>query len=225
MTPPDPAQGGEGVPCRSPSLPWSTTPTAPRRCGLNLLEDAFTDDAATIRGTHLHQRDYTPWGTCSPCTVWDLTWRSSSTATEGLNIEQVTGKAQRWAAWRSFSTATEPCLPAPDVPPPAAAPAHLARRRRVQARPRLTQPLETPAAHATAAIPPCPSCWASAQYKIRRCHSFRYGVTASSFTCNDPSTHQSAQYHTNEPNYHKQPTNSVPGRPLQLAPAFQPGTF
>ncbi|WP_329304610.1 CRISPR-associated protein Cas4 [Streptomyces anulatus] len=32
----------------------------PRQCGLILLEDAFTDDAATIRGTHLHQRVDTP---------------------------------------------------------------------------------------------------------------------------------------------------------------------
>ncbi|WP_289009427.1 CRISPR-associated protein Cas4 [uncultured Thermomonospora sp.] len=28
----------------------------PRQCGLILLEDAFTDDAATLRGTLLHQR-------------------------------------------------------------------------------------------------------------------------------------------------------------------------
>lgn len=32
----------------------------PRQCGLILLEDAFTDDAATIRGTLLHQRVDTP---------------------------------------------------------------------------------------------------------------------------------------------------------------------
>lgn len=32
----------------------------PRQCGLILLEDAFTDDAATVRGTLLHQRVDTP---------------------------------------------------------------------------------------------------------------------------------------------------------------------
>ncbi|WP_260217825.1 CRISPR-associated protein Cas4 [Streptomyces gossypii] len=32
----------------------------PRQCGLILLEDAFTDDAATVRGTLMHQRVDTP---------------------------------------------------------------------------------------------------------------------------------------------------------------------
>lgn len=32
----------------------------PRQCGLILLEDAFSDDAATVRGTLLHQRVDTP---------------------------------------------------------------------------------------------------------------------------------------------------------------------
>ncbi|MFE2498825.1 CRISPR-associated protein Cas4 [Streptomyces scopuliridis] len=32
----------------------------PRQCGLILLEDAFTDDASTVRGTLLHQRVDTP---------------------------------------------------------------------------------------------------------------------------------------------------------------------
>jgi hypothetical protein len=54
------------------------------------------------------------------------------------------------------------------------------------ARPRRTHPLETPAARATAAIPPRPSCRASAAYRILRCRSLRCGVTASSFSRNDP---------------------------------------
>jgi hypothetical protein len=51
-------------------------------------------------------------------------------------------------------------------------------------RPRLTHPVETPAALATAAIPPCPSCRASAAYSRRHCRSSRCGVTASNFARN-----------------------------------------
>ncbi len=43
----------------------------PRQCGLILLEDAFSDDAATVRGTLLHQRVDTP-GTQRRATVRTL---------------------------------------------------------------------------------------------------------------------------------------------------------
>jgi CRISPR-associated exonuclease Cas4 len=43
----------------------------PRQAGLILLEDGFTDDAATIRGTLLHQRVHEPGQdtrqACAPC--------------------------------------------------------------------------------------------------------------------------------------------------------------
>lgn len=59
MTTP-PAQGGEG---NLPQVPLSALEHyayCPRQSGLILLEDAFTDDAATIRGTLLHERVDTP---------------------------------------------------------------------------------------------------------------------------------------------------------------------
>ena len=54
------AQGGEGP---LPQIPLSALEHyayCPRQSGLILLEDAFEDDAATIRGTLLHQRVDTP---------------------------------------------------------------------------------------------------------------------------------------------------------------------
>ncbi|MFC9431418.1 CRISPR-associated protein Cas4 [Streptomyces sp. NPDC056987] len=60
MTTPDPAQAGEGDLLQVSLSALEHYAYCPRQCGLILLEDAFTDDAATIRGTHLHQRVDTP---------------------------------------------------------------------------------------------------------------------------------------------------------------------
>ncbi|MFG2115508.1 CRISPR-associated protein Cas4 [Streptomyces sp. NPDC048718] len=60
MTPPGSRQGGGR---ELPQVSLSALEHyayCPRQCGLILLEDTFTDDAATIRGTHLHQRVDTP---------------------------------------------------------------------------------------------------------------------------------------------------------------------
>ncbi|MFJ8405767.1 CRISPR-associated protein Cas4 [Streptomyces microflavus] len=60
MTPPGPAQGGEGHLTQVSLSALEYYAYCPRQCGLILLEDSFTDDAATVRGTLLHQRVDTP---------------------------------------------------------------------------------------------------------------------------------------------------------------------
>lgn len=53
-------QGGEGDLAQVPLSALEHYTYCPRQCGLILLEDSFTDDAATMRGTLLHQRVDTP---------------------------------------------------------------------------------------------------------------------------------------------------------------------
>ncbi|MFF4179511.1 CRISPR-associated protein Cas4 [Streptomyces sp. NPDC001750] len=60
MTASLPAQGGEGDLLQVTLSALEHYAYCPRQCGLIFLEDSFTDDAATIRGTHLHQRVDTP---------------------------------------------------------------------------------------------------------------------------------------------------------------------
>ncbi|MFJ3844532.1 CRISPR-associated protein Cas4 [Streptomyces albidoflavus] len=60
MTTPHTSPGGEREPTQITLSALEHHAYCPRQCGLILLEDAFTDDAATIRGTHLHQRVDTP---------------------------------------------------------------------------------------------------------------------------------------------------------------------
>ncbi|WP_413100267.1 CRISPR-associated protein Cas4 [Streptomyces sp. Inha503] len=50
------SRGGEGDLAQVSLSALEHYAYCPRQCGLILLEDAFTDDAATIRGTLLHQR-------------------------------------------------------------------------------------------------------------------------------------------------------------------------
>ncbi|MEE1928313.1 CRISPR-associated protein Cas4 [Streptomyces sp. TRM 70351] len=59
-TRPAPGLGGEGELLQVPLSALEHYAYCPRQCGLILLEDAFEDDAATIRGTLLHQRVDTP---------------------------------------------------------------------------------------------------------------------------------------------------------------------
>ncbi|TMU98261.1 CRISPR-associated protein Cas4 [Streptomyces sp. DASNCL29] len=54
------SRGGEGELTQVSLSALEHYAYCPRQCGLILLEDAFTDDAATIRGTLLHQRVDTP---------------------------------------------------------------------------------------------------------------------------------------------------------------------
>lgn len=54
------SQGGETALVQVPLSALEHYAYCPRQCGLILLEDAFTDDAATVRGTLLHQRVDTP---------------------------------------------------------------------------------------------------------------------------------------------------------------------
>lgn len=60
MTAPTDRQGGEGDLVQVSLSALEHYAYCPRQCGLILLEDAFTDDAATVRGTLLHQRVDTP---------------------------------------------------------------------------------------------------------------------------------------------------------------------
>lgn len=55
-----PTNRGEGDRPQVPLSALEHHAYCPRQCGLILLEDAFADDAATIRGTLLHQRVDTP---------------------------------------------------------------------------------------------------------------------------------------------------------------------
>jgi CRISPR-associated exonuclease Cas4 len=53
-------RGGERELAQVPLSALEHYTYCPRQCGLILLEDSFTDDAATVRGTLLHQRVDTP---------------------------------------------------------------------------------------------------------------------------------------------------------------------
>ncbi|UCM87061.1 CRISPR-associated protein Cas4 [Streptomyces marincola] len=55
-----PGRGGEGPLPQVPLSALEHYAYCPRQSGLILLEDAFEDDAATVRGTLLHQRVDTP---------------------------------------------------------------------------------------------------------------------------------------------------------------------
>ncbi|MFE7319036.1 CRISPR-associated protein Cas4 [Streptomyces sp. NPDC057555] len=60
MTPPTTRDNQEGELVQVPLSALEHYAYCPRQSGLILLEDAFTDDAATVRGTLLHQRVDTP---------------------------------------------------------------------------------------------------------------------------------------------------------------------
>ena len=87
------SQGGEEARVQVPLSALEHYAYCPRQCGLIHLEDAFTDDATTVRGTLLHQRVDTPGNrgradvrTLHALPVWDdhhgllpnyLPWRAS----------------------------------------------------------------------------------------------------------------------------------------------------
>jgi CRISPR-associated exonuclease Cas4 len=62
MTDREPTGEGEGDALQVPLSALEHYAYCPRQSGLILLEDAFADDAATVRGTLLHQRVDTPGG-------------------------------------------------------------------------------------------------------------------------------------------------------------------